>query len=217
MSSFQLDTIQAFHPRVAVLLNISPDHLDRYADYDAYARSKFRIFENQVPGDVAIINGFDPRIRHLAAGLKGDTLYFDGPPQPAAAMIDRHGIVFNLRPCLPGPGSTAAAACAPATVQLTVRAADIGIKGPHNLENAAAAGLAALSAGADPEAVRAVLADFKGLAHRIEPVATINEVRFVNDSKATNVDAVRRALECFRDPVILIMGGRNKACDFGML
>jgi len=206
VSSFQLDTIATFRAHVAVLLNITPDHLDRYADFEAYGRSKARIFENQGPSDFAIGPGDDPRVREYCRGINGLRLSFSTRPpdggQPAP------GAVITL---------SRIAVAIPGRVQGALDLGHTGLIGPHNRENIAAAGLAALAAGGTLEGVQSALDDFRGLPHRIETVRTLQGIRFVNDSKATNVDAVIRALECFDDPVVLIMGGRNKGYDFAAL
>ncbi len=202
VSSFQLDTIDAFRPAVGVLLNITPDHLDRYPDFAAYADSKMRLFENQGPADIAILNGSDPVIAGRAGALRSRTLYYHTPDPRTGGASVAAGVL---------------------TVRLPDRAAlafDLGrfsLRGPHNAENASAAALAALAAGASPEGVQRTLDTFTGLSHRLEPVGTVAGVAYVNDSKATNVDAVARALECFSAPVVLIMGGLDKGGDFRRL
>jgi len=206
ISSFQLDTIDTFRPKVGVLLNISEDHLDRYRGFDDYARSKARVFENQSEKDIAVYNGSDPRIGALCANIKSGKRPFyhrsEAPGGvPEVALIDREQII--LRP-MQGVGET---------IDLSITR----MVGRHNMENIAAAGLAAMAVGADIKGIKAALKDFRGLAHRLEYVDSIDDVRYFDDSKATNVDAVARALECFSRPVILIMGGRNKGNDFRLL
>ena len=206
VSSFQLDTIESFKPKVGVLLNITEDHLDRYKDFTAYAKSKCRIFENQNSSDTAVLNGDDPLIRKLTENIKSNKLFF------AAEKNNEEGAVVNgnnitlFSEKMPEPGK-----------QKTYDLSGTSIKGKHNIENASAACLAALSAGGTIEGIQTALDNFKGLPHRLEYVATVNGVKYFNDSKATNVDAVIRALECFSDRVILIMGGRNKGADFDSL
>jgi len=218
VSSFQLDTISAFHPRIAVLLNIRPDHLDRYPDFSAYAGSKFRIFKNQKKTDIAVLNGFDPLIGKMAQSIKSRKVYFANKDKnQVGADIKKDGIFIDVRFDTPGTADIRQSAGAASGDGIFIDIADINISEPHNLENAAAAALAALAAGATEKGIRSALREFKGLSHRIEYIATINNVRFINDSKATNVDAAARALECFNDPVILIMGGRNKDSDFSVL
>lgn len=201
VSSFQLDTIDRFHPHVAVLLNISDDHLDRYPDFDAYVRSKGRIFRNMGPADVGVIHAGDPHVVDAAAGARCRFLEFRrGARRPGRAVRDGgrmhldagdRGMALELARWTPA--------------------------GEHNLENLAAAALAALAAGATPAGIQAATDAFRGLPHRLETVAEIGGVRYVNDSKGTNVDAVARALAAFDTPILLIMGGRGKGGGYEAL
>jgi UDP-N-acetylmuramoylalanine--D-glutamate ligase len=202
VSSFQLDTITGFRPAVGVLLNITDDHLDRYPGFDAYAATKMRLFENQRPRDIAVLNAGDPVIGGRADGIRSRKLFFN-LPEPAGAGAAAAGSTLTLR--LPGQDP----------VRLSLAA--FKLRGPHNAENAAAAALAALAAGAVPDGIQRVLATFTPAPHRLETIATVDGVEYVNDSKATNVDAVRRGLECFGERVVLIMGGLDKGGDFGLL
>jgi len=202
ISSFQLDTTVRFHPQVAVLLNIAPDHLDRYPGFEAYAASKMRLFANQTPADVAVLNGDDPNVPRRAGNVAARKLFFPAPAErQEGARLNGRYIRFQLGTESPPP----------------VDLAGWKLPGRHNRENACAAVLAALAAGADIAAVQAAVRRFRGLAHRLEYVASINGVRFFNDSKATNVAAAVRALECFSEPVILLMGGRDKGGEFQQL
>lgn len=219
ISSFQLDTIETFRPRIGVLLNISADHLDRYPDLKAYARSKARLFENQQPEDVAILNGSDKLTMESTAHIVSRKLVFtaaDGvePTGREAAVVSDEGIEFRLSTSFAGLNGCEVPSTVAGSCQTSIRTTQIGLFGRHNLENAAAATLAALAAGGSWKGVRTALGDFRGLAHRLEFVATVDDVRYYNDSKATNVDAVARALQCFDEPVILLMGGRNKGNEF---
>ena len=207
ISSFQLDTIETFKPDVAVLLNIAEDHLDRYADFDDYTRSKARIFENQTSDDVAVMNGSDPLIQKMSKHINAHRLFFSrvetenpGNGHPEGALITPKDIRFKSNR-FPQPAEA-------------VKVSQIRLQGGHNLENAAAAALAALAAGGTLDGVKAALSEYPGLPHRLEYVGTLDGVRYFNDSKATNVAAVHRALESFTEPVILILGGRNKGGDF---
>ncbi len=202
ISSFQLDTIATFRPAVGVLLNITDDHLDRYTGFAAYARSKMRLFENQTAQDAAVLNGADPVIRAQAAAIRSRRLFYNTTEaaENCAAVV---GTALALR----RPGHE--------VVRLDL--APFRLRGPHNVENACAAALAALAAGASPLGIQQALSAFAPLPHRIESVAVVNGVEYVNDSKATNVDAVLRALDCFATPVVLIMGGLDKGGNFGLL
>jgi len=202
ISSFQLDTIATFRPAVGVLLNITDDHLDRYPDFAAYARSKMRLFENQTVKDTAVLNGADPVIRAQAAAIRSRRLFYNTAEAPAnCAAVSGSTLALRL------PGREAA--------QLDL--APFRLRGPHNVENACAAALAALAAGASPAGIQQALATFAPQPHRIESVGIANGVEYVNDSKATNVDAVLRALDCFATPVVLIMGGLDKGGNFRLL
>ncbi|MGD2030499.1 MAG: UDP-N-acetylmuramoyl-L-alanine--D-glutamate ligase [Desulfobacterales bacterium] len=212
VSSFQLDTIDMFRPRVGVLLNITDDHLDRYTDFNSYARSKGRLFENQQPGDSAVLNGSDPVIRSVTKDLCARKLIFCHQENSHAKT--RGNAVIRR-----GNSTT------PANItirmkenkEISLDLSGTNLLGRHNLENAAAAALAAIAVGGTPEGVQSALNHFKGLPHRTEYISTRNHIRFFDDSKATNVDAVIKALETFSDPIVLIMGGRDKGGDFHKL
>jgi len=209
ISSFQLDTIETFRPTVSVLLNITADHMDRYPDFEAYAKSKCRIFENQQADDTAIINASDPLIRLFSKDINAKRVLFCHHDDKYNATRDYAIIHWN--------GSQSAA-----FIRLQSKENQIGslelssfnLPGKHNLENAAAASLAAVAVGGSLDAVQSTLNNFQGISHRLEHIETVNGIRFFNDSKATNIDAVARALEAFTHPVILIMGGRDKDAKF---
>lgn len=204
VSSFQLDTIDAFRPAVGVLLNITEDHLDRYAGFDAYAASKFRLFENQRASDTAVLNGGDPVVRNRSQAVRAEKLFFNTQmASENGAVIEDGHLLFKL-----------------AETDRSVEALDISgvrLKGKHNLENIAAASLAAVAAGATMAGIQTAISRFQGLDHRMARVATVDGVQYYNDSKATNVDAVARAIESFHEPLVLIMGGRDKGGDFTVL
>ena len=217
LSSFQLDTIDTFRPKIGVLLNITADHLDRYPNFDAYAAAKIRIFENQLPGDIAVLNGADPLVRSLTAPLKRTKIFYASLKNGEDGAVNngtRIRFRFNRskKQDLIGPLANLAS-----RDQCFLNVADVKLIGRHNLENAAAAALAALAAGASPQTVQRVLNRYQGPAHRLEHIDTIHGVDFVNDSKATNVDAVIRAVESFDKPVVLIMGGQDKGGNFTVL
>ncbi len=195
VSSFQLDTVGHIAPRVGVLLNVSPDHLDRYQDYDAYLASKKRLFAGQEPGQAAVLNLDDPACRRVPGRAR--RLYFtcrDGLRAAARAGKDRveiHGLGTVLLP--------------PALAL-----------GP-NPANVAAAALAAMEMGAGLRAVQAAVDRFQPLEHRMAVVAERDGVTWVDDSKATNIGAVAAALAAIDRPVILIAGGRDKGGDYRLL
>jgi UDP-N-acetylmuramoylalanine--D-glutamate ligase len=197
-----------------VLLNITADHLDRYPDFEAYADSKIRVFNNQQTDDVAVLNGSDPLIRAKTKGIKSQRLFF--PSREAneqGAVLNGKRIILNLNK-LKRIQSKIRIPQSAFRNQEYLDIAKIHLQGRHNFENACAASLAALAAGATLEGIQKTLDHFKGLAHRLEHVATVNGVRYYNDSKATNVDGVLRALDCFSKPVLLLMGGRDKGSNF---
>jgi len=198
VSSFQLDTIKTFKPKVAVLLNITDDHLDRYADFNAYARSKGRIFENQDQDDIAIINGDDAPSLAIGKVLQNRLYLFGAKGSGYSAVIGRKSITLNL------PGSDTQ----------TIDLSNTRLIGSHNRENIAAAALATLAAGGTLNGVQTVVDTFPGLPHRIEYIDTVANVDFFDDSKATNMDAVLRALDAFDRKLVLILGGRNKGGDY---
>ena len=207
ISSFQLDTVETFKPRVGVLLNITADHLDRYPDFETYAASKIRLFENQQADDIAVLNGSDPLVRSLTNHIKSRKLIYPSPTaDEKGAILNNHSITVHTDSFI----STASKI----RNQCALDLGGFKLTGRHNLENACAAGLAALAAGGLPDAIQGTLNQYRGSAHRMEYVATIDEIDFYNDSKATNVDAVIRAVECFSKPVVLIMGGLDKGGDF---
>ncbi|MEJ2037303.1 MAG: UDP-N-acetylmuramoyl-L-alanine--D-glutamate ligase [Desulfosarcinaceae bacterium] len=206
VSSFQLDTIETFRPHVGVLLNITPDHLDRYPDMQAYIASKGRLFMNQLDTDFAICNGNDASVQKQCRQGAGHLYNFYSHP-PLNGAPGQGAIITPCQVAVHAPGLQSA----------RFSLAHTALIGPHNRENIAAAILAALAVGGGPQAIQDALDTFQAPAHRMEPVGEVRGVRFVNDSKATNVDAVIRALECFETPVVLILGGRNKGYDFTRL
>jgi len=206
ISSFQLDHIDRFRPRVAVLLNITPDHLDRYEkSFEKYIQSKCRVFENQGEGDVVIYNRDDEvtrtRVEKLSTpGIR--TLPFSIRQNLAEGGCVTDGVLV-----LRSGGKE--------TRLLPVE--EMSIRGEHNLYNAMAASLAAQAMSVSGASIRATLRNFKGVEHRLEFVREINGVRYINDSKATNVDSVWYAVRSFDAPQILLLGGRDKGNDYTVL
>lgn len=217
ISSFQLDTTAAFRPRVCVLLNITADHLDRYPNFETYVDSKMRIFKNQLAEDVAVINGADPLVRAKTKQIKSQRLFFPTlQANEQGAILNGKRIILNLNK-LKRIQTKIRIPHSAFRIQEYLDISKIRLRGRHNFENAAAASLAALAAGAKLEGIQNTLDQFHGLAHRLEHVATIEAVQYFNDSKATNVDSVAKALACFSKPVLLIMGGRYTGSDFTAL
>jgi UDP-N-acetylmuramoylalanine--D-glutamate ligase len=202
VSSFQLDTCISFRPEVSVLLNITPDHLNRYPSYQAYMESKARLFANQGPDDVAIINLDDPDSVKAASGVKSRKMFYSIKEEvDEGAFVKGEKVVVRV-------GGTAL------EVFLTD---DLRIKGPHNLANSLAAALAATLLGFPPETIRRGVREFAGLEHRFEYVDSINGIDFINDSKATNPESMVSALEAAQPPVVLIAGGKDKGGDFSVV
>ncbi|OPY04280.1 MAG: UDP-N-acetylmuramoylalanine--D-glutamate ligase [Syntrophaceae bacterium PtaB.Bin038] len=202
LSSFQLQRIETFRARAAVLLNTAPDHLDYHADYEEYRRAKERIFENQQPGDLAVLNADEPGSAELAQRLKARVAFFSSTGVPDEGM----GLRGAELVCRTGGREVE-------SYPLSM----IRIPGRHNAENVMAAVMAARYAGCPPGAIAGAVESFRGLAHRIEFAGEKGGVAFYDDSKGTNVSAVLRALEAFEQPVILLLGGRDKNGDFRAL
>jgi UDP-N-acetylmuramoylalanine--D-glutamate ligase len=211
VSSFQLDAIDMFRPHIAAVLNVTPDHLDRYRSIEEYARSKAGIFRNQGEGDFLVLNADDPETMEMGRVALRDehekpAVFSFSRKREVKGLFFRDGNVYcdiphlSRRPDRP-----------------FIAAAQIRIKGVHNLENAMAASAMALLAGCPHGAVIESLREFGGLEHRLEFVRELGGVRYINDSKGTNVGAVMKSIESFDGQVILIAGGRDKAGDFSAL
>ena len=202
ISSFQLETIERFRPWIAAILNITPDHLDRHGTFQAYVDAKMRIFENQQPGDFAVLNADDATLAASSSRIKSNLHWFSRRQAVEKGAFVRDGqIVFR------GNGQKTA----------VLPVSDIQLKGAHNLENVLAASCISLLAGTDPQQVRKAVAEFQGVEHRLELVAAIDGVAFYNDSKATNVDATIKAVESFPGNIHLILGGKDKGSDYTVL
>ncbi|HCU08241.1 MAG TPA: UDP-N-acetylmuramoyl-L-alanine--D-glutamate ligase [Clostridiales bacterium] len=201
VSSFQLETIVDFRPHVAAILNITPDHLDRHGRLEEYIRIKFRIFENQVEGDYCIYNADDA----ICAGLSDSAMKGNAIPFSARGPLVIGAYVEDERILIAGKGSARTDLCG---------VKDLKIPGAHNLENALAAAATAFFAGVPTVAIREALCTFGGVEHRIESVARINGVAYINDSKGTNPDAAIKAIQAVSSPLLLIAGGYEKNADF---
>ncbi len=203
LSSFQLEDVDRFRPDVAVLLNLSEDHLDRHGDYAGYAAAKLRVFENQGPGDLALLNADDPGTAAETIPGEGRRGWFstgDGHSGQAAGVTD--GVLW--------------VAAAGGRVALC-RADELSLRGEHNLQNSLAAAAAAAAAGAPPASIADTLRTFAPVAHRLQVAGVVDGVTYVNDSKATNVDATLKALTAYAGPVVLVLGGRGKGSSFDEL
>jgi UDP-N-acetylmuramoylalanine--D-glutamate ligase len=197
-SSFQLEDTEAFSPECAVLLNLTPDHLDRHHDFDAYLAAKLRIFANQGNDDVAIFNASEPALRGLDLGGCGRRVAYGRGEDPDCELTIAEGTIF-------------------AAGEPLLEVAELRLLGPHNADNAAAAAAAALAMGLDTDSVRDGLRTFAGVAHRLERVADRAGVLYVDDSKATNVAATAAALRSFDGGVRAILGGSLKGGGFEAL
>jgi UDP-N-acetylmuramoylalanine--D-glutamate ligase len=202
VSSFQLETIQTFRPKVAVVLNVTPDHLDRHRTFDAYVDAKARMFENQTAEDFAVLNEDDPTCVAMAARTRAQVFWFSRHKEVKQGAWVREGNIFFR------DGSQQSE---------ILQVSEIPLKGAHNLENVLAAVCAAALMGCAPEKIRQAVRDFKAVEHRLEFVATIRGVDYYNDSKATNVDATIKALESFLANIHLILGGKDKGSDYSVL
>src|SRR5438067_8531665 len=202
VSSFQLETIQIFRPKVAVVLNVTPDHLDRHRTFETYVDAKARIFENQQADDFAVLNGDDPVCVELAGRTPAQVFWFSRKKEVQQGTFVRDGrILFRDS----------------AGQKEVTLASEIPLKGAHNLENSLAAVCVGVLMKCVPERIRAAVHKFKAVEHRLEYVATIRGVEYYNDSKATNVDATIKALESFPANIHLILGGKDKGSDYTVL
>ena len=202
MSSFQLESVDQLHFQAAAMLNISPDHLDRYASMAEYADAKGNIFRNQTRDDTAVLNGDDERVLAMAARTPARTVLFSRGNSLDEGIFLKGDVVVER---------------SNGRERELITKGEIGLKGDHNLENVMAALGLGLACGASAESMRATVADFRGVEHRLEFVASIRGVEFYNDSKATNVDAAIKALESFDSPVVVILGGKDKGSDYAPL
>lgn len=203
VSSFQLDHVDTFHPQVSVLLNITPDHLGRYDDFQDYAQAKFNVLRNQGAGDVVVYNRDDDLVR--------DTV---------GRMAEAQGVraLGFTRTDVPGPGAylrdDSIILRTDDNDETLMQREDLALRGRHNLYNSLAAAVSARVMEVENDVIRESLSGFEGVPHRLEEIRTVDGVLYVNDSKATNVNAVWYALESFERPVVLIAGGRDKGNDY---
>jgi UDP-N-acetylmuramoylalanine--D-glutamate ligase len=199
VSSFQLETVDRLRPFAATWLNLTPDHLERHGDLATYGATKQRLFARQEENDWAVRNADDPEVMRRAAGRGAPLAFSLAGPVTEGAHVDAAGTITlawrgGVEPVLP--------------------ARELRLPGRHNLANALAALATVLPLEIAPATLRETLRSYAGLEHRLEPVATVDGVKFVNDSKATNAGSLAVALESFAEPVVLIAGGRDKGQDF---
>jgi UDP-N-acetylmuramoylalanine--D-glutamate ligase len=204
VSSFQLETVEEFHPWIAVILNITPDHLDRHGSFESYVAAKERIFAQQDASDFLVLNGDDRVTQMSAARTKSGVYWFSGTKAVRRGAFVRDGVIVWVEK---EGGVT----------EPVMPVAEIPLKGAHNIENVLAAVCAARLAKIPAESVRASVAGFRAVEHRLEFVREFNEVEYYNDSKATNVDAAMKAVASFPGGIHLIMGGKDKDSDYATM
>jgi len=195
LSSFQLETISTFRAHIGAALNVTPDHLDRHYTFEKYAATKARLFENQRAGDFAVLNADDPVTRGYGTRIESKSTWFSSTKQvKSGAWLDSNRIVLDDQPLM--------------------TAAEVPLRGVHNLENTMAAAIMAELAGATHEQIQTAVMSFPGVEHRLEFVRSLNGVAWYNDSKATNVDATLKALAAFPGGLWVILGGKDKNSDY---
>ncbi|MCG0274725.1 MAG: UDP-N-acetylmuramoyl-L-alanine--D-glutamate ligase [Thermosediminibacteraceae bacterium] len=199
VSSFQLENILYFKPKVSVILNITEDHLNRHKTFENYIEAKARILENQDEGDFAVLNYDDPIVSTLAKRARSKVVFFSRKEELSKGVYVKNGVIVIKEN---------------GAIYPILEAKELGIKGSHNLENALAAVAVAWITKTNLNNLAETLKDFRGVEHRLEYVDTIDGVKFINDSKGTNPDAAIKALEAVEGPVILIAGGYDKKVDF---
>ena len=199
-SSFQLETIRDFHPRISAILNLTPDHMDRHETMENYGDAKARIFENQVEGDFLILNWDDPALRKYGEQAKCTLVPFSRKEVLSFGVFVQDGMITVAE----GDGRKTA----------LFPVSELQIPGDHNLENALAATGIAWFAGIGAEDIQEVLRNFQGVEHRMEFSGEVDGIRFINDSKGTNPDASIKAIQAVKGPILLIAGGYDKASSF---
>ncbi len=202
VSSFQLETIETFCPHIAVVINVTPDHLDRHGSFANYAAAKGRIFENQTEADFAVLNADDETCVEYAGRIRSQVRWFSIKEEVGVGAFIRDGKIFyrddeGEREIMPD--------------------SEIQLKGTHNRENVLAAVCCGVIAGVPVAKIRKAVTEFKAVEHRLEYVATVDGVQYFNDSKATNVDATIKALESFPANIHIILGGKDKGSDYTVL
>jgi UDP-N-acetylmuramoylalanine--D-glutamate ligase len=204
VSSFQLESTEQFHPSIAVILNITPDHLDRHGSFENYALAKERIFAAQNELDFVVLNADNARAAEAASRSAAKVYWFSVEfPVAQGAWLEEGFVVYRSAP--------------DAITESVMPLSGIPLKGAHNVENVLAAVVAARLAGAPADAIRGAVESFQAVEHRLEFVAAVNGVEFYNDSKATNVDATAKAVAAFQSGIHLILGGKDKGSDYTLL
>jgi len=202
ISSFQLETIEKFHPKIAVVLNVTPDHLDRHYTFENYVAAKARILENQMADDFVVLNADNTSCMGLASRTNAPVFWFSRLSEVEQGAFTHDGRIFWRH----------------AKVEVEIMpVSEIALKGWHNVENVLAGICCGMLAGAEPEQIRQAISSFKAVEHRLEYVGAVRGVEYYNDSKATNVDATIKALESFPGRIHLILGGKDKGSDYSLL
>lgn len=203
LSSFQLEDIENFRANTAILLNLTPDHQDRYEKFEDYCRAKINVFKNQNRSDFAIINRFDETISKYKPFIKAQKFFFSSAPHKSKGAYIKGNWVYLKKNSK--------------ETEKLFEIESLKFKGPHNIENAMAAAIAGFLNGVPGEKIQSSLKTLLPLEHRLEYVSTINGVEFYNDSKATNIDSVKKALLSFDKNVVLLLGGKDKGANFADL
>ncbi len=204
VSSFQLETVVDFHPQIAAILNLTPDHLDRHGSFESYAAAKEKIFAKQTAEDALILNADDRAVQMAAGKTKSRVFWFSGTKVVRQGAFVREGVIAFV-------------AKEGGTTEPIMPVSEITLKGAHNVENVLAAVCMARVAGISAESIRASVAGFTAVEHRLEFVAEVEGVAYYNDSKATNVDATMKAVASFNGGIHLILGGKDKDSDYSLL
>jgi UDP-N-acetylmuramoylalanine--D-glutamate ligase len=198
ISTFQLESIREFRPYIGVVTNITPDHLDRHSDFESYARLKARLLANQTASDYAVLNADDPNVKTFCNTLRSQKIFFSRiQPVERGAFLDGTDLIIS------GRGKRIP----------VMKSSELKVPGNHNIENALAAISAALALGVPPEAMASALSSFQGVPHRLEEVAQIDGIRYINNSMCTNQAAGISSLRAFSQPLVVIAGGKEKNVD----
>ena len=209
LSSFQLETVDTFHPKIAVLLNLTPDHLDRHGNLENYAAAKERMFARQTAEDFLVLNADDARVQQAASRAASQVFWFSRTKLVRQGACVHQGVIV-FRASEMGTSGTA-------SLEPILPVEAIPLKGAHNVENVLAAVCAARLAGVKAEVIAEAVRNFRAVEHRLEFVATVRGVDYYNDSKATNVDSTMKAIESFPGRIHLILGGKDKKSDYTTL
>lgn len=199
VSSFQLENIMHFKPKISVILNITEDHLNRHKTFENYIEAKARIFENQTEEDYTVLNYDDPIVKSFVKRIKSKIMFFSQKAELSRGIYVKNGVIVVREN---------------GKIYPLLKAEELGIKGNHNLENALAAACVAWICRINLNNMAETLKDFHGVEHRLELVTEVDKIKFINDSKATNPDSAQKAIEALKEPIVLIAGGYDKKSDY---